>query len=155
MGIIRTYTRHACTPETHCTPPWVRYTSRFAHTFELFVTAWCVAGYVVSGEVAVQSGCCTDVHTQGTIPHPSTLQTRNPSLMTSHYPSPNPYARTRSDWLFNPLRGYFFISKKRFGNCLKLVIPLPCRFDGRVGSQTSNFISDEQQSISYQPLERG
>lgn len=84
MGIIRTYTRHERTPETHCTPPWVRHVSRFAHTFELFVTAWCIAGYVVSGEVAVQVGCCIDVPSTGTIPTPYSLQTRNPSLMTSH-----------------------------------------------------------------------
>ena len=121
VGIIRTYIRYARDTQTHYATPWVRYTSHFAHTFQLFVTDWCIAGYVLSVGVAVQGENHLQFWTlQGQSPTPQSIHdsciTPDATLrdvQTHHLPMP--YAHMRI------LRACFTFGKIAHGiSCRKI-----------------------------------
>lgn len=144
-GIIRTYRRYAHTPETHYATPWVRYTSHLAHTFQLFVTDWCRAGYVVSGEVAVQHESYTELSSTRTIPIPPYGLTRTPSAMTPHCTTSHRITAHITAQCLTCIHEFFVgvllkvksrmeLVTEKFGNKKHLAVALDHRFDSRAES---------------------
>lgn len=146
-GIIRTYRRYARTPETHYATPWVRYTSHFAHTFQLFATDWCRAGYVDSVRVAVQgtSNVASKMNLGRTIPYPPLGQTAKPSAMTPHCTTSHRITAhctaqrlTRTHEFFAPVlpsvKSCMELVAKKFGETKPIALPLDHRFESRAES---------------------